>query len=109
VVATKNCLAALAVVLIAAGALSAAPTGARAGSYWANCGYTLAYQEITTIAHRVNCVKARRVLRKTYSKGQESTNGYVRVKSFTCSIRPNAYRMVECRHGAHRILGPLPS
>lgn len=99
------------VSLLAVGLVVAATTAPEVGAsrYWKDCGQTLSYQPITTIVHRVPCQKAHRVMHRSYSKGQTSTNGYVRVKSFTCHIRPNAYRMVECRRGSHVILGPLPS
>ena len=102
-------------LLLAASAIVASailmPSAASAGDYWRQCGKVLSYQKITVVAHDVECAKAREIIRRTYSKGQEVPPGqkFVRVFGFKCVIRNDAYRMVSCRRGEQRVLGPLPS
>jgi hypothetical protein len=78
-------------------------------SFWRNCGPASPDEEVTTIAHRVRCRKARRVIRRTYSKGQsQAHNGIVIVQGFRCRIAPDSARAVRCRKGGKLIWGPLP-
>lgn len=76
--------------------------------YWRDCGYPAAYALKTVIAHRVNCAKARRVVRKVWRLGQESGEvSVLHVKSFNC-VLVGGSRPISCRHGSHKIRGPLP-
>jgi hypothetical protein len=101
-------------LLVATSALVASvlvPAGVGADGYWRQCGRVLPEQKITVVAHDVECAKAREIIHRTYSKGQEVPPGqkFVRVFGFKCVIRNDAYRMVSCRRGEQRVLGPLPS
>lgn len=95
----------LAILVTAVGAIFG-PQRATAG-YWTDCGKVNGYDP-SAIAHGVRCPKARSVVRRTWSKGQTSQDGKVRVQGFTCVVRQDAYRMVSCRNGGKRILGPMP-
>lgn len=95
----------LATLVIAAGAILG--TQSATAGYWTDCGKVNGYDP-SAIAHGVRCPKARSVVRRTWSKGQTSQNGKVRVQGFACVVHPDAYRMVSCRSGGKRILGPMP-
>lgn len=95
----------LVTLVIALGAIFGARSATAA--YWTDCGKMGGYGP-SAIAHGVLCPKARSVVQRTWSKGQTSQNGKVRVQGFTCVIHPDAYRMVSCQNGGKRILGPMP-
>jgi hypothetical protein len=95
----------LATLVIAVGAILGAES-ATAG-YWTECGKVNGYDP-SAIAHGVRCPKARSVIQRTWSKGQTSKNGKVRVQGFTCVVHPDAYRTVSCQNGEKRIRGPMP-
>ncbi|HEX5592599.1 MAG TPA: hypothetical protein VFX35_04545 [Solirubrobacterales bacterium] len=80
----------------------------RRHAYWRDCGYPAAYAPQSVIAHRVNCAKARRVIRKVWRLGQESGEvAVLHVKSFDC-VLVGGSRPISCKRGSHKIRGPLP-
>jgi hypothetical protein len=77
-------------------------------SYWRDCGQPAPYALQTVIAHRVNCVKARRLIRMVWRRGQQPTPvSVLRVKSFECTLGSGA-RPISCTRGPHTVRGPLP-
>lgn len=77
-------------------------------TYWRDCGYPAAYAPATVIAHRVNCAKARRLIRKVWRLGQESGEvNVLHVKSFDCVLGGGS-RPISCKRGSHKVRGPLP-
>lgn len=76
--------------------------------YWQDCGYPASYAIKTVIAHRVNCTKAKRLIRRVWRVGQESgPTRVLHVKSFDC-VLGGGYRPISCEHGSHKVRGPLP-
>jgi hypothetical protein len=77
-------------------------------SYWKDCGYPASYALKTVIAHRVNCTKAKRLIRKVWRVGQEGgPTSVLHVKSFDCTLG-GGNRPISCENGPHKVRGPLP-
>lgn len=96
----------LAALVIAVGTIFG--TQSATAGYWTDSGKVDGYGP-SAVAHGVRCTKARSVVRRTWSKGQTSQNGKVRVQGFTCVIHPHAHRMVACRNGGSGFLVRCPS
>jgi hypothetical protein len=93
-------------IFLLAAALALIPPSADA-SYWRTCAPPRALYG-TMLTHQVGCAQARKVIRKVLVKSQttQGTNR-LRVKGFTCRLRPYAERAIRCKRGKQRILSPL--
>jgi hypothetical protein len=83
-----------------------APSPEADASYWRTCSPPRAVTG-TMLTHRVNCVRARKVIWRLLVKSQTAQSPVVRSRGFTCRLRPAAERAIRCQRGTRRILSPL--